>query len=850
MNTFLFASILLCLFFIIVLGLIYLFSTAHHAVEPDTSSSEVHLASESLIVSDRFMILGHQQLIDVLDLSPAIANIKANLGLSDENWSKDALPFLYNYIEFVQRLPASESHHHAGDGGLIKHTLDVASLALIASTAQSWPPNSKTEDIAKKTAVWRYGIMAAAILHDVGKTITSFNIELYSDAVDHDPTLWLPDAGNMFDTGKRFYRVEFPEGRATYSTHAEIAWTFFQAIVPTHVRQWIAAVDPSLMLELRSYLSGKKNDGQLQAVIKHADMASVARDLKAGSRQRFAAAKRTPLIEVVMDTLREMLADRGAHFSIATTAGGDLFRKGDFIFMMSKNVPDYIRQYLRSTQHRSAPSFPSNNQRIFDTLLEYGAIVTQPDTPFRAVTNIDVMFTRADGEVKSNRFSVLCFKAEVLYPDGPLPEEFKGILVHSKDNLVGESVSVGQPEEAKEVTSEEYSDGHDETKAENDHADTKIEQTATDNNHQGVLKPAHSFFTTGNNAEKPQNSYASPPEKHPTPEPSKKTLGSIDELLDRHNLIPTEHTEGVTDTDAAQQKSKASETTQSGTEATDKTEKSAPNKSTITLQHRTPPPARGKADSRPPVIGSRAARSALHEIFNQPSPKTKKQDSSALPATDQAEEGMKEIIAQRAALPTITPRPVSIHKAAILEELPALETLQKVELDRTHDETGIDMTEKFSPASSAEKSEHPNAATSIREKGAQFMQWLAGELADGRIPINKSGAPVHFIEEGMLLVTPAIFRDFAGGIFNRTEPESLGLQAQKGFEQLKLHQRTKRTALYRAIAANGTNKKLFYCYLIPEHNIRHIIQPASRPQNNTNIKLENSDLLNMEKHDE
>ena len=192
MNTFLFASILLCLFFIIVLGLIYLFSTAHHAVEPDTSSSEVHLASDSLIVSDRFMILGHQQLIDVLDLSPAIANIKANLGLSDENWSKDALPFLYNYIEFVQRLPASESHHHAGDGGLIKHTLDVASLALIASTAQSWPPNSKTEDIAKKTAVWRYGIMAAAILHDVGKTITSFNIELYSDAVDHDPTLWLP----------------------------------------------------------------------------------------------------------------------------------------------------------------------------------------------------------------------------------------------------------------------------------------------------------------------------------------------------------------------------------------------------------------------------------------------------------------------------------------------------------------------------------------------------------------------------------------------------------------------------------------------------------------------------------
>lgn len=48
------------------------------------------------------------------------------------------MPFLLEkYIAFVQRLPASESHHHAGDGGLVRHTLDVAALALVASTSQS-----------------------------------------------------------------------------------------------------------------------------------------------------------------------------------------------------------------------------------------------------------------------------------------------------------------------------------------------------------------------------------------------------------------------------------------------------------------------------------------------------------------------------------------------------------------------------------------------------------------------------------------------------------------------------------------------------------------------------------------
>ena len=37
--------------------------------------------------------------------------------------------------------------------------------------------------------------------------------------------------------------------------------------------------------------------------------------------------------------------------------------------------------------------------------------------------------------------------------------------------------------------------------------------------------------------------------------------------------------------------------------------------------------------------------------------------------------------------------------------------------------------------------------------------------------------------------------------------------------------------------------------LSPEHNIKHIIQPGSRPQNNTDIKLDESDLLVMEQNE-
>ena len=43
----------------------------------------------------------------------------------------------------------------------------------------------------------------------------------------------------------------------------------------------------------------------------------------------------------------------------------------------------------------------------------------------------------------------------------------------------------------------------------------------------------------------------------------------------------------------------------------------------------------------------------------------------------------------------------------------------------------------------------------------QFMAWLQQGIADGSIPYNEAGAAVHFVPEGMALVSPRTFRDFA-----------------------------------------------------------------------------------------
>lgn len=49
----------------------------------------------------------------------------------------------------------------------------------------------------------------------------------------------------------------------------------------------------------------------------------------------------------------------------------------------------------------------------------------------------------------------------------------------------------------------------------------------------------------------------------------------------------------------------------------------------------------------------------------------------------------------------------------------------------------------------------------VPEAAIRFMGWVQEGLANGDLRFNESGALVHFVPEGMLLVSPRIFREFA-----------------------------------------------------------------------------------------
>ncbi|ENW4490549.1 conjugal transfer protein TraI, partial [Neisseria gonorrhoeae] len=725
-------------------SMLYLINTRKSTDSVSHNDEVAHINQN--IVNDRFRILNAHELIQVLDLSPQISGIKMNLGLSDENWSKDALPFLEKYIAFVQRLPASESHHHAGDGGLVRHTLDVAALALVASTSQSWPPNAKTEEIAKKTAVWRYGIMCAALLHDVGKTVTGFQVELFDSAISLEKLLWLPDTGSMAESGKLYYRVEFPDAKSAYSTHAEIAWTFFQALVPSHVRQWLATTDPNLMITLRNYLSGKKDGSPLEQLIKNADMTSVSRDLRSGSRQRFSTAKRKPFIETIMETLKEMLSDRGVHFSIATTAGGDLFRKGDRIYLMSKNVPDYIRQYLRKNQHPAAGSFPADNQRIFDTLFEYRAVIPPENDPHRAINHIEVEFTRMDGEKVRNIFSVLCFNAKTLYPDGDYPTEFLGNLseVSAKKEIPDVVVS-----EDKVSTQIQGAEDNPVTMTKDKMDFLSIQPVTAEQPplpEKNQTETANSAFDNSMNTAAPAENKSSESEKAKEP-----GYGTIDNLIENFNLIEADSEQTESTKSEAETAENAVNLVQENIRVEVKTE---------TVDKPRAEVKETETDKAPKTIksGTKASRKKLAGLFadnRKPIGKTAEPDAQikttetvthqidseavSLPESESAQNGMRELEQLRLREPTSSPRPVQVMDDS--EGLDSLASGVKnmAELEAIVSERNLKKqseTESTEIVEDSVKAKHMEA----RDRGMQFLRWLADGLGDGSIAVNRSGA--------------------------------------------------------------------------------------------------------------
>ncbi len=321
-------------------------------------------------------VLSCDSLMERTGTRQLVAALRAKFGLPIEMFDTSAQPVLAAFAEFVQLLPASESHHHAGPGGLFTHTIEVTIFALDHRRGQILPKGAAPEVIGEQAHRWTYGVFIAALLHDVGKPIADLRVHIRKDG---STERWSPLAGSMVACGATSYQVEFaPREARDYALHTKLPVLLLNRFVPAFILGWLSE-DAGLIRELFAVLAGEEaaKDGVLHQLVSRADAESVRRNLLSGSRVRFATARRVPLIEQLMQALRAMLKEGGRLPLNRSGAAGWVY--GQDMWFVSKRLADEVREYL-AAEEPAEGSIPRDNQRLFDTWQEYGAAVTNPRT--------------------------------------------------------------------------------------------------------------------------------------------------------------------------------------------------------------------------------------------------------------------------------------------------------------------------------------------------------------------------------------------------------------------------------------------------------------------------------------
>ena len=175
--------------------------------------------------------------------------------MTPENYARDVAPLIANFVEFVQLLPASQSHHHAQPGGLLQHTLEVASHSLALREGYKLPKGTVPEEQIRLGPVWTFGLLVAALLHDIGKPVADVVVTLYGSDPNKPLKTWSGLAGSMRLTqDATHYTVDFPD-TSDYGAHQRLPTSLLHAMVPAGALQWLST-DPLLFKELLNYLDG------------------------------------------------------------------------------------------------------------------------------------------------------------------------------------------------------------------------------------------------------------------------------------------------------------------------------------------------------------------------------------------------------------------------------------------------------------------------------------------------------------------------------------------------------------------------------------------------------------------
>lgn len=327
-----------------------------------------------------------------------IARFASLVSLPQQHFQQLYVATLQTFAEFVQQLPASEAHHHAGLGGLLNHSLEVAEKALALRRGFLLPPDADPSVVSRQADLWSYAVFSAALCHDIGKAVVDQTVHRFG-ARRQSIGVWNPWRGPMTDTA--FYRVTFVRNRE-YGRHQLVGPFVARTIIPDAAIDWLGS-QRDLASAWVACLSGSTEfAGPLATIVSQADALSTRENLGA-TDARMPSATQVPLHEKLLMALRTMLDNGEVTLNRPGAVG---FTTETDLWLVSKRCLDLMRVHLIDEGHGGVPS---KNDRFMDELQQFGICIPNGE---RAIWRARIRLPNFDHEL-----TLLRFPLATLWPD-------------------------------------------------------------------------------------------------------------------------------------------------------------------------------------------------------------------------------------------------------------------------------------------------------------------------------------------------------------------------------------------------------------------------------------------------
>lgn len=204
------------------------------------------------------------------------------LPLQQEEIDRLLMPLIEGVIAWVNVLPASEFHHHAGSGGLFVHSVQCAAAAVASAEMLELGCSSTLEERYHNKQRWIVAAAVMGLMHDIGKV---FDLEVLLDSGER----WNPCRESFIEWVRRlkvkqFYVVWRPN--RTHKKHELRSVRLMTRLMSVDLIEYLTEISGDEIL-------GAMEDavvfgtGPLAKVLRKAEEVSINKD--AEDRQRIGA---------------------------------------------------------------------------------------------------------------------------------------------------------------------------------------------------------------------------------------------------------------------------------------------------------------------------------------------------------------------------------------------------------------------------------------------------------------------------------------------------------------------------------------------------------------------------------